>query len=90
MLLAHILIALAGLACTTYLYFRPSSGALRGSYLLLAGTLASGTYLVVGTGNHLLQACMSGLLYTGIVSLGIVAARRKLADQKVRRFRGLE
>jgi hypothetical protein len=30
---------------------------------------------------------MSGLLYTGIVSLGIAAARRKLADQKVRRFR---
>jgi len=87
MLLAHISIALAGLACTTYLYFRPSSGALRGSYLLLAGTLLSGTYLVASMGSHLLQACMSGLLYTGVVSLGIAMARRKLAVQKARRFR---
>jgi hypothetical protein len=80
----HIVAALAGLACATYLFFRPSQTVLKTSYGLLAGTLASGTVLAISTGSHLLEACMMGLLYTGAVSLGILAARRKLAAQKVR------
>ena len=87
LLFIHLVIALAGMTCTTYLYFKPSATTLRTSYALLAGTLLSGTYLVVSTGGHLIEACMAGLLYTGAIALGIVSARRKLADQKVRKIR---
>ena len=83
-LFIHIASALAGLACATYLFFRPSIAALKTSYGLLAGTLGSGTLLVISTGSHLLEACMMGLVYTGAVSFGIVSARRKLAAQSVR------
>ena len=83
-LFIHIAVALAGLACATYLFFRPSEAVLKTSYGLLAGTLASGTVLVISTGSHLLEACMMGLLYTGAVSFGIVSARRKLVEQKMR------
>ena len=83
-LFTHIVVALAGLASATYLFFRPSAIALKTSYGLLAATFGSGTLLVVSTGAHLLEACMMGLLYTGAVSFGIVSARRKLAGQKVR------
>ncbi len=79
LVLTHVLIALASLAYTTYLFFRPSHTKLHISYSLVAATLASGIYLVFVTGEHILQACTTGLLYFGIVSLAIAAARNKLA-----------
>lgn len=83
-LLLHICIALSSVAFTTYLFMRPSQGKLYGSYTLMAGTLLSGTYLIVSTGSHLLEACVMGLLYTGAVSFGIVSAQRRLAAQRER------
>jgi hypothetical protein len=41
-------------------------------------TFLSGFYLVFSAPAHMVQSCMAGLAYTGIVSLGIVAARRKM------------
>jgi hypothetical protein len=79
MLLLHIGIALTSLVVTTVLYIAPSKGKLQAAYILAAGTLASGTYLVMATHTHILQACISGLVYLAAVSFGIVAARRKLA-----------
>ncbi len=78
-LVLHILIALSSLAYTTYLFFTPSRAKLRLSYGLVAATLASGTYLVVSTHTAILQSCLTGLLYLGLDSLGILSARRKLA-----------
>lgn len=80
-LLLHIAIALASIAYTGYVFMRPSQDRLRNSYILIAGTLASGTYLVVIKPSHLLPACLTGLVYLGIVSIGIVAARMKLAAE---------
>ena len=79
--LLHVVVALAGLAQSTYAFFSPSRAKVRASFALLAATIASGTYLVVSTHSPMLQACMTGLLYTGVVSLGIVGANRKLAKQ---------
>jgi hypothetical protein len=81
---AHIFIALASVAYTTYLFFAPSQSRLNVSYGLTAATLLSGTYLVVSRGTHILESCVLGLLYIGAVSVVIASARRELAVYKVK------
>ena len=81
-LITHIFLALASVAYTTYVFFTPSRAKLRFSYALVASTLATGTYLVVSTHAPMLQSCMTGLLYTGAVSIGLVSAHKKLASQE--------
>lgn len=80
----HIFVALAGVACSTLLFFVPSNFKLRLTYGLVALTLASGTYLVASKPAHIVQACMTGLLYLGFVSVGIAKARYTLASEKSR------
>ncbi len=82
-LVTHIVIALASIGYTTYLYFRPSRTKLRVSYGLVAATLASGTYLVVSTHSPLLSSCVSGLLYLAAVATGMALSARKLARETV-------
>jgi hypothetical protein len=82
LLLSHIIIALASVVYASYLILRPSKTGLRVSYGLVAATLASGTYLVVSTGAPMLSSCMSGLFYTGFVSVVLAYANRKLALQE--------
>ena len=76
----HALIALGSLGYATYLFISPAKSRFSVAYTLVAMTLASGTYLVVSTGSHLLQACTTGLLYLGFVSAVIISARRKLVN----------
>jgi cytochrome b subunit of formate dehydrogenase len=78
-LILHIVIAITGIIQTSYILVAPSKKGLRLSYALLALTLGSGTFLVVSTGTHILQACTMGLLYTGFVTLGIARTRHTLA-----------
>jgi hypothetical protein len=78
-LVLHIVAALSSLIVTTLAYMLPSKAKLHASYALMALTLASGTFLVVSSHAHLLQACTTGLVYVGAVSVGIVGVRRKLA-----------
>lgn len=80
-LLSHIVIALASVAWTTYLYFRPTKKGLHISYGLVAATLGSGTWLVVSAHSPLLSSCLSGLLYLAVVATGMVLSARKLAHQ---------
>ncbi|TAH31632.1 hypothetical protein EYC59_06350 [Candidatus Saccharibacteria bacterium] len=82
-LATHIVIALASIAYTTYLYFRPSETGLKVSYSLVAATLGSGTWLVVSTHSPLLSSCLTGLLYLAAVTTGIALSTRKLAEQIV-------
>ena len=81
-LLFHIIIALSSVAYSTYLFFVPSKKKLYASYGLVGLTLASGTYLVVSTGAHILQSCLTGLVYIGVVSTVIVGARYRLAKNE--------
>lgn len=78
LLLLHIVIALSSILITGLAYILPTHTKLKASYLLVAGTFITGTALVVMSPSHLMSACFSGLIYLGIVSLGILFARRKL------------
>ena len=79
LLLAHIIIALVSIIFVTLLFFSPSDFKFKANYLLIGATLASGTYLVVDRGSHLLESCVMGLAYIGVVLSAIIAARRKFA-----------
>jgi hypothetical protein len=81
-LMLHIMIALASVAYTTYLFFRPSVSKVKISYGLVGLTVASGTYLVLTNSVHMLRTCTTGLLYIAGVSLALVAVHRKLAATK--------
>lgn len=83
LLLLHIIIAVASIAYTTYLFIAPSTAKLRTSYSLVAATIASGTFLVIINPAHIVQACMAGLLYICVILVAIVAAQRKLAKQEI-------
>jgi hypothetical protein len=83
-ILLHVVVALASLAYSTYLFFRPSQAGLRTSYVLVAATLISGTYLVWSTHSPMLQSCVAGVAYLGIVSFGLAGAHMKLAAAKHR------
>lgn len=78
-LLLHIIIALGSLFVTAYAFIKPTQKVLRASYALVGLTIATGTYIAVANPTHMVQACVSGLIYTGVVMVGIVAVRRKLA-----------
>jgi hypothetical protein len=75
----HVIIALASVILTTFTYFAPSIVKLRLSYVLVTMTLTSGFFLVWSEPTHMVQSCVTGIAYIGVVSIGIVAARRRLA-----------
>lgn len=79
LLLFHIAIALTSLVFTAFTFFLPSGLKVRLSQALIALTLTSGTYLVFSMKVNLLKVCAMGLIYTAVVSYGIVASQRKLA-----------
>jgi len=79
LIVIHVILALGSIVTSSYSYIRPSKTKLNLTYGLTAGTLASGSYLVVTTASGLVSACTTGLIYLTIVSLGIFGARHKLA-----------
>lgn len=81
-LLAHITIALLSVIYSAYVYFAPSQAKLRGSYALVALTVATGTWLIIANPAHMVQSCITGLVYLGIVFYGIHLASNKLAVQR--------
>ncbi len=77
----HICVALAGIVMSGLALLRPSARLLRFSYGAVALTFASGTYLVIAGPAHLVSSCISGIIYLGVVSAGLVPARMRLARQ---------
>jgi hypothetical protein len=82
--LIHVIIAVTSIVQTSYLFFKPSTHALRISYLLVALTMISGFYLVATQPVSIQSTCTSGLVYLAIVGVGIAGATRKIAAQQVR------
>jgi len=78
-LLTHIIIATASLIVTGITFFYPSKLKLNLAYSTVALTLLTGFYLVLSKPAHMTQTCLEGLVYLGVVTYGIVAARNKLA-----------
>jgi hypothetical protein len=79
LLLIHISIALLSIAVSGLTYARPAKRFFNASYLLVGGTLATGTMLVLASPAHLGTACVSGLVYLALVGATIGAARVKAA-----------
>jgi hypothetical protein len=73
--LIHVLIALSSVGFSTYLVFRPSNRNFYINYSLIGMTFATGIYLVWSTHSPLLQSCISGLVYLGLVSFITAAAQ---------------
>lgn len=79
LVLIHVIIAVSSLVAISVAFVRLSTTLLRVSYGLMTATLASGTYLVIVMPAHMVEACITGLVYTGLALGGIVAVRVKLA-----------
>lgn len=60
----------------------PTQVKITGSWAMVAATLITGTALVISSGQHILQACVTGLLYSAVMTTGIVVAQRRLAHQE--------
>ena len=84
MLLLHIFIALTSIVVSGLTYAHPSKRLFSASYLLVGGTLITGTALVVVSPAHLGTACVSGLVYLALVGATIGAARLKFATDPTR------
>jgi hypothetical protein len=82
----HVIIAIASIAHITYTYTRPTRKQLYTSYGLVGLTLSSGIFLVAASPSHMIEACTVGLVYLGVMTLGIVAANVKLARVKSTNF----
>ncbi|HET8575211.1 MAG TPA: hypothetical protein VFM02_03530 [Candidatus Paceibacterota bacterium] len=80
----HIIVALLSLVSTALLYVRPSVKKMRVSEILVALTVASGTYLILGMNGQILGTCLMGLAYIAVTLFGIVAARKKMLAAEVR------
>lgn len=80
MIFIHVAIALASIAAATYLVFSPDRKLVVVSYGLIAATIASGVMLVVIQPTALLHACVTGLIYTSIVT--VLSVRTHLALQR--------
>lgn len=77
----HVFIALLSIIVSGLTYARPTKRLFNLSYTLVAGTLITGTLLVVSAPAHLGTACMSGLVYLALVGAMIGAARAKVATR---------
>lgn len=80
LLLIHISIALLSIVASGLTYARPTKRFFNASYVLVGGTLTTGTLLVLSSPAHLGTACVSGLVYVALVGATIGAARVKAAD----------
>lgn len=80
----HILIAVASLMFTAYVYLSPSKSKLTASYVLVALTIGTGTVLVFQNQAYLLQACISGLFFLGFEFFAIAMSHRKLAADSIK------
>jgi hypothetical protein len=81
LVLMHIVIACSSLLTSTWLLIAPSKGRLYTTYGLVAATILSGSYLVWKLHAPILQTCVTGLFYLGLVTVGIIVGQRKLARQ---------
>ena len=77
-ILVHVTIALLGLAQATYGLIAPSRGKLQATYALTGATFASGSYLVWHLHAPVLQSCLSGLTYLGLILAATLATHYRM------------
>ena len=82
MILIHVLIALSSIALSSITAVLPSKSKIYGSSVLVALTLATGTYLVVAMHAPMLRTCLTGLAYLAVALSGVIVGYRRLAAQR--------
>lgn len=80
-ILLHVLIAIASLVYTAYVFMFPSQAKLKAAYALVALTIITGTYLIFAMPAQMLQTCETGLAYLAVMGVAIAVTRTKLAAQ---------
>lgn len=76
-ILMHILVAVASLAMAGVSYLRPTKKTFQLTAGLTAATIASGTYLTILHPAHLLQTCVSGLLFvTAVTAISVFTYKK--------------
>lgn len=81
-LFLHISIAMLSLLASAITYLSPAKIKFQASYVLVALTIISGTYLVVSTHANMVSACITGLVYLAVVFGALVLARNKLSKKQ--------
>ncbi len=76
-LLMHIIIAIISVIVAVILLARPSQTLVKTELGLIAGTLLSGTALLL-QGASLLHLCVSGLLFSSLSVVAVVIAVRRM------------
>ena len=79
LLFLHILLAILSILWVTFTLYRPTPERLQFAYIMAGAVLLSGSGLVFTTGQNIVQSCVMGLFYLGVVMLGAHAARKRLA-----------
>lgn len=77
-ILTHVIIALLSLIFASLSVIRPTRRILGVNYAFIAGTVVSGTYLVIVMPAHLVSACVSGLTYIAIATVLTIVAQVRL------------
>jgi len=80
-LLTHIIIAVSSVLYTAFILISPTKKKIQLSGWMVAATIASGTVLVISTNANLVQSCITGLLYTGVMFFALAAAKWRLAEE---------
>lgn len=80
----HILIAVSSIILATAVFLKPNRSLLQASYGFIAATLVSGVCLVWVAPTKMLHVCVSGLLYTVVVTVITVMARARFAQLQKR------
>lgn len=84
LLIAHIFVALAGLAVATAGLLKVSQKLMTTSHWLSAATISSGTILIVVSQRDILSNCLSGLGYLGAIIVFSALTKYRLATESIK------
>ena len=82
-ILIHVIIALISIIIASFTFFKPTMKKLIVSYGFIFATIATGTYLLVTIPSHILQSCLTGIVYLTVISVATVAAHVRLRQADV-------
>ena len=80
LVILHVAVAIISMLTVTALASHPTKNRFSLSYLTIAGTLLSGTALVVISSVSLVRSCSIGLVYLLAVSYAVVYSKRKYSE----------
>lgn len=85
-ILIHVIIALTSIVLATVTFVNPSIKKLATSYGFIVATIGTGTYLILVSSSHILQSCLTGLTYLGVVTVATVATHVRFRRREALRI----